>query len=63
MQTLTYNVHKVTEGGIGQKAAASTAVMCGASKVQLVPSIYVGQTAIVVTATKRVHDKISRHLY
>lgn len=63
MQTLTYNVHKVSEGGIGQKAAQNIAIVAGAKKVQLSSSMYVGQTAIVVTASKRVHNKISNRLY
>ena len=61
--TMTYNVYKVSEGGLGGKEAKEIALRCGARKVQLVPSIYVGQTAIFVTATKKVHDKIFNRLY
>ena len=61
--TLTYNVYKVSEGGLGGKEAKAIALQCGATKVQQVPSIYVGQTAIVVTAPSRVHDKIINRLY
>ena len=61
--TLTYNVYKVSEGGLGGKEAKAIALQCGATKVQQVPSMYVGQTDIVVTAPTSGHDKIMNRLY
>ena len=63
MQTTTYNVFKVSEGGPGQRFAVSLAKSLGAKAVSPTSSIYVGHTAIVVTATKRVHQRLTRTLY
>ena len=63
MQTKKYHVYKVSEGGLGQHTAKDIAVRSGAKKVQCCTSHYIGQTAIVVTATKKVHDKIFDRLY
>jgi hypothetical protein len=61
--TKLYNVLKVSEGGIGQQFAVYLAREAGADKVRPSTSPYIGQTAILVTATKRVHNKISKSLY
>lgn len=58
----TYHVLKTIEGGIGQYAA-QIAKDKGATKVVKTTSCYIGHTAIVVTATKRVHDRISMAIY
>jgi len=63
MRTIVYNVLKAAEGGIGQRHAMYLARELGAAKVSPTPSIYIGQTAILVTATKRVHERLSRSLY
>jgi hypothetical protein len=63
MEPIVYHVLKATEGGIGQKFAADTATRLGAKKVVKSSSYYVGHTAIVVTATKRVHTHISNALF
>lgn len=63
MKELTYNVYKCAEGGIGGEGARQVALEFGANKVMKHPSIYVGQTAITVLATQRVHRKIERYLY
>lgn len=63
MRTAVYNVHKVSEGGMGQKEAYRIAASAGAQSVRPSTSVYVGQTAIVVTASDRVHKRISKLLY
>ena len=63
MHTAVYNVLKVAEGGPGQSASVITAKRLGAKAVVPTSSIYVGHTAIIVTAGKRIHDRIARALY
>jgi len=65
MLSVLYNVYKVSEGGLGQAMAYEIARDAGAEKnqIQRMPSIYVGQTAIRVTASSAVHRKISKALY
>lgn len=63
MQTKTYHVYKVSEGGLGQHTAKDIALRSGAKKVQCRTSHLMGQTAISVTASKKVHDKIFDRLY
>lgn len=58
----TYHVLKTAEGGIGQHAA-QIAKDLGATRVEKMPSCYVGHTAIAVTATKRVHTRIEKELF
>lgn len=60
---IRYNVHKVSEGGIGQREALRIAKEAGATKVWPDTSIYVGQTAVLVQADKRTHRRIERELY
>lgn len=59
----TYHVHKVAEGGIGQREAVRLAKASGAEKVWPHSSIYVGLTAMTVLAGKRTHDAISNALF
>ncbi len=61
--TLTYSVLKASEGGIGGTAAAARAKAEGATKVVRMPSIYVGETCIVVTAPESVHRTLHRVLF
>ena len=63
MTTQTYHVHKVAEGGIGQREAVRIAKECGARTVTPHSSHYVGLTAMTVTATKAVHHAISNTLF
>jgi|TARA_R110000868_G_scaffold407756_1_gene689507 hypothetical protein len=63
MHTAVYNVLKVAEGGPGQAASVVTAKRLGAKAVVPTTSIYIGQTAIIVTAGKRVHERLARALY
>ena len=63
MITKTYHVYKVSEGGLGQQTAKDIALRSGAKKVQCITSHLIGQTAISVTASKKVHDKIFNRLY
>ena len=44
MQTKTYHVYKVSEGGLGQHTAKDIALRCGAQKVKCCTSHYIGQT-------------------
>lgn len=63
MEPILYHVYKVSEGGMGQDHALVLATEAGAKKVVRTPSYLVGHTAILVTATKRVHKKVSRSLF
>lgn len=58
-----YSFLKASEGGIGQDYAVYLAKQAGAKKVVRATSMYVGHTAIAVTATKRVHKRIERRLF
>ena len=63
MHTAVYNVLKVAEGGPGQSYTVTTAKRLGAKAAVPISSIYVGHTAVIVTASKRVHERLTRALY
>lgn len=60
---ITYHFLKASEGGPTQKDAKALAVDCGAKKVTLHGSHYVGHSAMTVEATKAVHRKIENIIY
>lgn len=61
--TQRYSILKATEGGPGQKWAVDVARRLGAAKVRPEPSIYIGNTDIVVTATSAQHRAILDALF
>lgn len=61
-KTVVYSIYKVSEGGMGQRQAIEILKDSGI-KAKPATSIYVGQTAVLVTGGTRIQQRASRILY